>query len=202
MKINQQYSHLHGEEYFITHHAVLYKEIQEIISGIKPNLSSDSNKVLDFKNNVLKIEPTKLNKYFYSCLYKKGWSNVIYDYYESQSPFLNPKTIFMSAETQKKFLQIKGENAPILSYSQIDFVKDKISIQPFFDLNAISEKDLWKKYILFYNAGLINLGIEIFPMKKLQTYMGSGGYYEREVDKLRQSRNNPPVPLLILGVEP
>jgi len=48
------------------------------------------------------------------------------------------------------------------------------------------------------------VGIEILPTKKMQKNMSSGiAYFEGEVyNVMRQGRNNPPVPLLILGIEP
>ena len=58
--------------------------------------------------------------------------------------------------------------------------------------------------MLFYSGGVINLGIEILPTKAMQIEMSSGvAYFEGEVyNVLRHGRNNPPVPLLIIGIEP
>lgn len=57
---------------------------------------------------------------------------------------------------------------------------------------------------LFYSGGVINVGIEILPTKLMQSQMSSGiAYFEGEVyNVMRQGRTSPPVPLLILGVEP
>jgi hypothetical protein len=51
---------------------------------------------------------------------------------------------------------------------------------------------------------MINLGIEILPTKKMQSHMSSGvAYLEGEVyNVMRHGRNNPPIPLLVLGIEP
>ena len=58
--------------------------------------------------------------------------------------------------------------------------------------------------MLFYSGGVINLGIEILPTKAMQIEMSSVvAYFECEVyNVLRHGRNNPPVPLLIIGIEP
>lgn len=58
--------------------------------------------------------------------------------------------------------------------------------------------------MLFYSGGIINLGIEILPTKSMKLEMSTGiAYYEGEVyNILRHGRNNPAIPLLILGVEP
>ena len=52
--------------------------------------------------------------------------------------------------------------------------------------------DLFVKHMLFYSGGKINLGIEILPIKKMQTQMSSGvAYYEGEVyNVMRQGRNS------------
>lgn len=66
------------------------------------------------------------------------------------------------------------------------------------------------KHLLFYSGGIINLGIELLPMKAMQEDPDGGramstgiAYYEGEVyNVMRHGRGNPPVPLLILGVVP
>ena len=57
--------------------------------------------------------------------------------------------------------------------------------------------------MLFYSGGVINVGIEILPTKLMQSQMSSGiAYFEGEVYNVMQRNISPPVPLLILGVEP
>jgi hypothetical protein len=48
------------------------------------------------------------------------------------------------------------------------------------------------------------VGIEILPTKAMQKEMSSGiAYYEGELHNiLRHGRGNPPVPLVIIGLEP
>ena len=56
----------------------------------------------------------------------------------------------------------------------------------------------------FYIRDEIDVGIEILPMKELQLQMSSGiGCYEGEVyNVIRQGRNTPAVPLIIIGIAP
>lgn len=114
------------------------------------------------------------------------------------------QTILMSAKEQKKFLIDNGEPSPIYSYNQTDFVKEKIAVEVQFGKYSFVAFDLFVKHMLFYTGGKINLGIEILPTKAMQLQMSSGiAYFEGEVyNVMRQGRNSPPVPLLILGVEP
>ncbi|CAD7767248.1 MAG: Restriction endonuclease BglII [Candidatus Argoarchaeum ethanivorans] len=97
-----------------------------------------------------------------------------------------------------------GKRNQFFSYNQTDFVKNKIAVEVQFGKYPFVAYDLFVKHMLFYSGGIINLGIEILPTKLMQSGMSSGvAYYEGEVyNVLRHGRNNPPVPLLILGVEP
>ena len=109
----------------------------------------------------------------------------------------------MSAKEQQDFLTKHGEQKPIYSYNQTDFVKEKVAIEVRFGKYAFVAYDLFVKHMLFYSGGVISLGIEILPTKKMQLEMSSGvAYYEGEVyNIMRQGRSSPPVPLLIIGIE-
>jgi hypothetical protein len=56
----------------------------------------------------------------------------------------------------------------------------------------------------FYVGDIIDVGVEILPMKELQAEMSSGvAYYEGELYNLiREGRGVPAVPLVIVGVAP
>jgi hypothetical protein len=60
------------------------------------------------------------------------------------------------------------------SYNQTDFVKEKIAVEVQLGKYFAVTYDLFVKHLSFYNAGLINLGIEIVPSKELQLEMSSG----------------------------
>ena len=145
-----------------------------------------------------------LNKVFDQEFTKKGWSESRYNYYITLNRELMEKSVLMSAKEQRQFLIDHGENQPIYSYNQTDFVKDKLAVEVQFGKYSFVAYDLLVKHMLFYSGGVINLGIEILPTKKMQSEMSSGvAYFEGEVyNVMRQGRNNPPVPLLILGIEP
>lgn len=204
MKIAQRYSHLNGEEYLIVHQNNLYKEIKEVIARIDANklrtkISKEKRKI----GNSL-LSPIELNEAFNNEFYKRKWEESRYNYYITLNRELMEKSVLMSAKEQKEFLIANGEKEPIYSYNQTDFVKDKIAVEVQFGKYAFVAFDLFVKHMLFYSGGVINLGIEILPTKKMQAQMSSGvAYYEGEVyNVMRQGRNSPPVPLLILGIEP
>lgn len=204
MKIAQKYSHLNGEEYLIVHHNELYKEIKDVIASIDADdFRTKISKEIRKKGNKL-LSPVDLNKAFNAEFNKKGWSESRYNYYITLNRELMEKSILMSAKEQKEFFIANGEDEPIYSYNQTDFVKNKIAVEVQFGKYAFVAFDLFVKHMLFYSGGVVNLGIEILPTKEMQKQMSSGvAYYEGEVyNVMRQGRNSPPVPLLILGIEP
>lgn len=204
MRIAASYSHLNGEEYLMTRHKVLYREIIAVIKAVdadslKTKISKEARK----KGKSL-YAPKLLNKAFKREFSKRGWNESRYSYYITLERELMEQTIPLPSSEQKAFLKEKGVSDPIHSYNQTDYVKDKIAVEVQFGKYAFVAYDLFVKHMMFYSGGVINLGIEVVPTKKMTTEMSSGiAYYEGEVyNVMRQGRNNPPVPLLILGVEP
>ncbi len=203
MKIAQTFSHLNGEEYLIVHHNDRYDEIKSVIDSIDGN---------SFKTK-LSAEKTMVGKTLYSPIelneaFKKGfndfdWKEKRYQYFLTTDRKLLPQLLALPFEEQKQFLKDSGVQEPIHSYKQTDFVKDGIAVEVQFGKYAFVAFDLFVKHLLFYSGGLIDLGIEILPTKKMQSEMSSGvAYFEGEVyNLLRHGRSNPPVPLLILGIE-
>jgi hypothetical protein len=204
MRIAQKYSHLNGEEYLIVHHNNLYKEIAVVVENIDAKrLLTKESKEKTMPGTML-YSPISLNKIFNKKFNKLGWSESRYKYYITTDQKILPELITLPYNRQKEFLISKGISEPISSYKQTDFVKDQIAVEVQFGKYAFVAFDLFVKHLLFYSGGIINLGIEILPTKKMQSQMSSGvAYYEGEVyNILRHGRNNPPVPLLILGIEP
>jgi len=204
MKISQKYSHLNGEEYLIVHHNNLYEEMMKVIESIdaKEFLTKESKeKTMTGK---MLYSPIELNKAFSLKFNSLGWNESRYRYYITTQRELLPDLLSLPYEEQRDFLISKGINEPISSYKQTDFVKEQIAVEVQFGKYAFVAFDLFVKHLLFYSGGVINLGIEVLPTKKMQSKMSSGvAYYEGEVyNVLRHGRNNPPVPLLILGIEP
>lgn len=204
MKIAQKYSHLNGEEYLIVHHKKLYEEIIKTIESIDVSKFMTKKSKEKTMNGKMLYSPIELNKAFNTKLNGLGWNESRYQYYITTEQKLLPELITLPYEEQKNFLISKGIKSPISSYKQTDFVKDQIAVEIQFGKYAFVAFDLFVKHLLFYSGGVINLGIEVLPTKKMQSQMSSGvAYYEGEVyNVLRHGRNNPPVPLLILGIEP
>jgi len=204
VKIVERYSHLNGEEYLIVHYKHILNEITEIIESVE----ADKFKTKVSREKTMKgkklYNPKSLNKEFDRLFQQKGWKGVKYSYYVTTDRSVINELIGLPLKKQKEILIQRGINSPILSYKQTDFVKDNIAVEVQFGKYSFVAYDLFVKHLLFYTGGVINVGIEVLPMKSMQTEMSTGiAYYEGEVyNVLRHGRNNPPVPLLIIGVAP
>jgi hypothetical protein len=204
MKISETYSHLNGEEYLIVHHKSLYNEINKVIKNVDANaLMTKVSKEKTMRGKRL-YNPIALNKSFNEKFRKLNWNESRYKYYVTTNRKYMEEMLTLSYQDQKEFLISKGITSPISSYKQTDFVKNRIAVEVQFGKYAFVAFDLFVKHLLFYSGGIINVGVEILPAKKMQLNMSSGvAYYEGEVyNILRHGRSNPPVPLLILGIEP
>lgn len=182
MKISQKYSHLNGEEYLIVHHKKLYKEIVDTINSIDASKFMTKESQEKTMSGKMLYSPIELNKTFNAKFNKLGWSETRYQYYITTEQKLLPELILLPYEKQKEYLISKGIKHPISSYKQTDFVKEQIAVEIQFGKYAFVAFDLFVKHLLFYSGGVINLGIEVLPTKKMQSDMSSGvAYYEGEV---------------------
>lgn len=204
MKIAKTFSHMNGEEYLIVHHSALYDEIKQVIASVDAQACKTKvSKEKKMPGQVL-YSPTDLNASFKQHFESLDWKEARYSYYITLNRDLMLASLDLPAADQKKMLESNGETNPIYSYNQTDFVKEKVAVEVQFGKYAFVAFDLFVKHMLFYSGGVINLGIEVLPMKSMQSQMSSGvAYYEGEVyNVMRQGRSSPPVPLLIIGIEP
>ena len=79
-----------------------------------------------------------------------------------------------------------------------------MAVEVQFGKYAFVAYDLFVKHMAFYVGDAIDVGIEILPMKELQTQMSSGvAYYEGALYNLiREGRGVPAVPLVVIGLAP
>jgi len=201
MKIVETYSHLNGLEFLLVHKPMLWKEIQSVITAVKADkCKTKVSKEKRMKGELL-YSPIDMNASFKKLLWDKGWQESRVSYWVTRSEKLIRKTLTMPPGEQKKEILSAGEE-PIFSYNQTDFVKDRVAIEIQFGKYAFVAYDLFVKHLAFYVGDHIDVGIEILPMKSLQSQMSSGvAYYEGEFyNVVRQGRGVPAVPLVIAGI--
>jgi len=203
MRIDGKYSHLNGEEWLLVHEKDAYQEILDVISSIDAEeCRTKVSKEKGMRGKQL-CSPVDLNKEFARCLSDLGWDSTRYSYCTSRDHEQVEEMMHMALEDQRRYLLERGET-PIFSYKQQDHVRNRIAVGVQFDKPVFVAYDIFVKLPLFYIGRAINVGIVILPMKSMQSEMSSGiAYYEGEVyNVLRHGRTNPPVPLLIVGIEP
>ena len=202
MRIIETYSHLNGLEFLMVHKLDLWREIQQVIELV--DAESCKTKISKEKNMVGKLlySPKDMNKSFKELLKGKNWLESRVSYWVTKSEKLVRKTLNMHVDEQKKEIESAGE-IPIFSYNQTDFVKDRVAIEIQFGKYSFVAYDLFVKHLAFYVGDQIDVGIEILPMKSLQSQMSSGvAYYEGEFyNVVRQGRGVPAVPLVLLGID-
>lgn len=203
MKIKEVYSHLNGLEYLMVRKKGMWKEIQGVIRSVDANRCK--TKISKEKTMVGKVlySPIEMNAEFKKLLVDKDWKESRVSYWVTKSEKLIRQTMSLPANEQKQEIIAAGEE-PIFSYNQTDFVKDRVAVEVQFGKYSFVAYDLFVKHLAFYVRDQIDVGIEILPMKSLQSNMSSGpGYYEGELyNVIRQGRGVPAVPLVIIGVEP
>ncbi len=151
----------------------------------------------------LLYSPIDMNSAFNKLLRAKNWQESRVSYWVTKNEKLIRKTLTMPPEEQKKEIEAAGD-LPIFSYNQTDFVKDRVAVEVQFGKYSFVAYDLFVKHLAFYVGDRIDVGIEILPMKFLQSQMSSGvAYYEGELyNVVRQGRGVPAVPLVIIGIAP
>ncbi|AYE27820.1 restriction endonuclease [Burkholderia pseudomallei] len=203
MRIVEQYSHLNGLEFLLVHKPTLWKEIQDVIHSV------DASKCLTKVSEEIRTKgklfysPPGMNKAIDDGFAKHGWGERRISYWVTSDAKLIRKTLFMDAAQQKAEIEAAGLK-PLQSYNQTDFVKERVAVEVQFGKYAFVAYDLFVKHLAFYVGDVIDVGVEILPMKELQQQMSSGvGYYEAELYNLiREGRGVPAVPLILIGVAP
>lgn len=203
MQIKARYSHLNGEEYLLVHRRKLWTEVQDVIASV--DADACRTKISKEKTQVGKrlYSPVDMNEVFKTGLQALGWNERRSTFWVTADEKLMREIYNQPEQRQKKAIQKAGYD-PIMSYNQTDFVKERVAVEVQFGKYAFVAHDLFVKHLSFYVSDIIDVGIEILPMKTLERDMSSGvPYYERDLlNVLRQGRGVPAVPLVLVGVAP
>ncbi|MEX2163786.1 MAG: BglII/BstYI family type II restriction endonuclease [Sulfuricaulis sp.] len=171
MKIVETYSHMNGGEYLSVRKPIIYTEIRDAIACI----DSKSGKFRDTFRKFFDEKGWKVS----CCFCYGGGGNL-------------QKVAGLSLSEQRRFLERTGICNPIKSSMKIGLVKDRVAVETPLRKSLGIQNTLLKQ-LLFYSSDIIDVGVEILPMKTM----------EREVyNILRHGRNSPPVPLLVIGIVP
>ena len=203
MQIKARYSHLNGEEYLLVHCKQLWEEVQTVIAEVDAfACRTKVSKEKTMRGKML-FSPADMNLEFRDGLRRLGWSERRSTFWVTDDEKILRGTYALPESEQRRAIEEAGLT-PIMSYNQTDFVKDRVAVEVQFGKYAFVAYDLFVKHLSFYVSDIIDVGIEVLPMKELEREMSSGvPYYERDLlNVLRRGRGVPAVPLVLIGVAP
>ena len=131
--------------------------------------------------------PRELNKRFKEAFESLGWKNKKVpceygtDYYKGDfTPKIRPQR----------------------GFREIDFVKNRVGVEVQFGKYAFMVYNICAKMTIFHNLNIIDVGIEIVPIKEMADEMSTGvSFFEQIVWDLEQRGvANIDIPVLIFGV--
>lgn len=187
----------------MVHKPDAWREIVEVVQaidaeGVRTKISKERGKA-----GKKIFSPKHLNARFKEEFAERGWKGTRTSYWVTSDIELIRKTVNLPASEQRQEILATGKT-PISSYNQTDFVKNRIAVEVQFGKYSFVAYDLFVKHMAFYVGDVIDVGVEILPMKSMSVEMSSGiSYYEGELyNVIRQGRGVPAVPLVLIGVAP
>jgi hypothetical protein len=203
MRIVEVYSHLNGLEFILVHQKTAWDEIRSIVQSVDATSCRTKRSKEKTKQGKTLYSPVKMNAEFKSRFERADWEQSRTTYWVTANLELIRKTVNLPSIEQKHEIEAAGGQA-LRTYNQTDFVKNRIAVEVQFGKYAFVAFDLFVKHMAFFVGDLIDVGVEILPMKELTQEMSSGvAYYERELyNVIRQGRGVPAVPLVLVGIAP
>lgn len=203
MKIAFQYNHLNAREYLLLNRHEQFEELQSSITTL------DSNRYLKIsldkaKFGIVIYNQGQINSAIQEYLRTRGWAeSKVYYYVTSDERTTREIVHILDKEEQKRIIESRGQ-VSYSTYNQVDFQKDRIAVEVQFGKYFSVAYDLHVKHTFFYSRNDIDVGIEVIPTKAMEDCMDTGvPWFENEVTNvIREGRTNPPVPILVLGIEP
>lgn len=203
MNIANEYNHLNAREFLIVNKSAEYAEIQQSIRRV------DANNYLKISCDVSRLgqvfySQSKINSALKQLLQDCGWGERRVSYYVTNDERTTRDIISIyDKEQQRQVIEDRGF-ACYPTFNQVDFQKERIAVEVQFGKYFSVAYDLHVKHTFFYSRNDIDVGVEIIPTKAMEEHMDTGvPWFENEVTNvIREGRTNPPVPILILGIEP
>lgn len=203
MKYKLEYNHLNAVEFLTCHKKDQFDQIKKVIEDIDANkyLKRSGDKT---KTGKVLYSQKKINKEFKRLMLQYGWQEKKIPYYVT-GDLETTKVIVKEKDSaiQKKIIQDKGL-VPFSTNNQVDFNKNRIAIEVQFGKYFSVAYDLHVKHTFFFLRDEIDVGVEIIPTHAMMKRMDTGvPWFENEVTNVvREGRNNPGVPFVMIGVEP
>lgn len=203
MKIVEKYSHNGAEEIMLVHHPDLWDEVKQVIEGVDASQLRTKVSREHTRQGRNLYSPVEMNKAFKAGFRALGWEEWRYPFWATGDSRVTSE-IYKSQESEQKAAIERAGRVPIKSYNQTDFVKNRIAVEVQLGKYPFVAHDIFVKHHTFFTANIIDVAIEVVPMKELEKQMSSGvPYYERDLMNLmRHGRGMPALPLVLIGIAP
>lgn len=188
MIVAAQYSFNGGAEAVTARYPDLLKEIEGVIGLVRAGKFKLKESTEKTMMGQMLYAPKLLNSAFKKAFLSKGWETkrVKCDYStEYYRPRYKPKVLNRGA------------------FREMDFVKKKLGVEVQFGKYSFMVYNVAAKMTIFKKLGIIDLGVEIVPVKQFADDMSSGvSYFEQFVwDLDRRGIADIDIPVLILGID-
>ncbi len=187
MKIAGLYSFNGGKEIIEAQYPAELCEVERVIAAIDSEKHKTKTSLEKTMPGKKLYSPRALNKAFKRELERLGW-----------------RTCKVACEYPTQFY-VDGyhvENLSAGAFREMDFVKDRVGLEVQFGKYAFMVYNVCAKMTIFHQLDVIDMGIEIVPVKEFANEMSTGvSYFEQFVWDLEQRGvSNIDIPVLILGI--
>ncbi|HLF25200.1 MAG TPA: BglII/BstYI family type II restriction endonuclease [Anaerolineae bacterium] len=181
------YSFKGGKEIIESRFASELRDVKEVIAAVDSRIHKTKVSRERTKLDKILYSPDSLNRAFRQEFEKRRWKShrVLCEY---------PTQYYTSGFTPSR--SSKG------AYRDMDFVKNRVGVEVQFGKYAFMVYNVCAKMTIFHNLDVIDVGIEIVPVKDFVIEMSSGvSYFEQFVWDLQQRGvADIDIPVLILGI--
>ncbi|TET40788.1 MAG: restriction endonuclease [Dehalococcoidia bacterium] len=176
-----------GQEYISSKYKHLLNEIEDIVSAVDANQHKTKTSREKTMPGRILFNPKSLNIAFKREFYQRKWQNVKVkcDY----------PTGYYTKDYEPKPMKAGA-------FREMDFVKEGLGVEVQFGKYAFMVYNVCAKMTIFNKMGLIDVGLEIVPIKEFADEMSTGvSYFEQFVwDLEKRGVSNIDIPVLILGI--
>jgi len=187
MKVVGIYSFNGGQEAIAAHFAAELQEVENMITTVdSAALKTKTSREKTMVGKTL-YSPRALNRAFKAQFEERGWRN---------------HRVTCKYPTQYYVAGYQAGNSSAGAFREIDFVKRRLGVEVQFGKYAFMVYNVCAKMTIFHKLDIIDVGIEIVPVKEFVNEMSTGvSYFEQFVwDLEKRGVSEIDIPVLILGI--
>lgn len=187
MNIAGIYSFNRGEEIIRSRYPTEVGEVEQVIAAVdSAQYKTKTSREKTMPDRTL-YSPRALNKAFKTEFDRRGWGK-----YKVQCDYSTAYYVPGFAPNSSS----KG------AFREMDFVKNRVGVEVQFGKYAFMVYNVCAKMTIFHRLGVIDVGIEIVPIKLFADEMSTGvSYFEQFVwDLEHRGIADIDIPVLVLGV--